>query len=440
MGSTNPSVAELITARRRPSFASWVGKGFLAVLDQGVTSGSNFLVSVCLARWLIPKQYGAYALALQGFFLVALVQEALLQEPMLVFGRSIYQGVFREYSRMLLRIYAVIAWGVMLVMGLSAWLVGALGSSGLVSRALAGAALASPGLLLWWLARRAFYARLIPGAALSGALFYAALIAGGLLIIYRGGLLSPFTALLLMGSAGLLVGSFQLMRLWGRLEIGNTGPTLAEVSRQHWGYGRWAFAAALLRTVPSSTAYYFLLGRLSGLVQVGALKALLNLTAPVTQVCGSFGLLSVPHAAETHHWGGRASLGRLVWKLTVLYAGGGIAYWTVVILFQGPILRFLYAGKYDLVAPLIPWLGLASTLAVIARAQNVAMRGMQSSFSVFAVQVASGTIDLVVGIPATVLLGLRGVVFTEILSCGAAVVVGLIMLRRALCRTSENRA
>jgi hypothetical protein len=34
-------------------------KGGLAVLDQGLISGSNFLVGILLARWLAPAEYGA---------------------------------------------------------------------------------------------------------------------------------------------------------------------------------------------------------------------------------------------------------------------------------------------------------------------------------------------------------------------------------------------
>ena len=339
---------------------------------------------------------------------------------------------------MLLRLYTVVAWASLLLLGLSAWLVGLFGNSALLSWALGGAALASPGLLLWWLARRALYARLTPQVALLGALLYAAVILGGLLIVHRRGLLSPFTALLVMGLAGLVVGFIQLIRLWARLKTGETCPTLTDVSRLHWTYGRWALAAALVRMAPSSTAYYFVLGRFSGLAQVGALKALLSLTAPLTQAFASFGLLSLPHAAETHHRGGRAGLERLFCKLALLYAGGGVAYWIFVTLSRGPILRLLYAGRYMEVAPLIPWLGVASTLALVARAQNVALRGMQSSSSVFAAYGISGVIDLVIGVPATVLMGLRGVVFTEILSSGAALVAGFILLRRALYRTSES--
>ena len=107
-------------------------------------------------------------------------------------------------------------------------------------------------------------------------------------------------------------------------------------------------------------------------------------------------------------------------------------------LLRGPILHFLYAGNYMHVAHLIPWLGLGSIFAVTARAQNIAMRAMQSSFSVFVAYGISGAVDLVVGIPATVLLGLRGVVITEILSSGAALAAGFIILRRALCRAPAD--
>ena len=36
------------------------GKGNLAILGRGLISGSNFIISILLARWLMPDQYGAY--------------------------------------------------------------------------------------------------------------------------------------------------------------------------------------------------------------------------------------------------------------------------------------------------------------------------------------------------------------------------------------------
>ena len=46
---------------------TWLQKGLYAVLDQGLISGSNFLLTILLARWLAPEQYGAYALSFAIF-------------------------------------------------------------------------------------------------------------------------------------------------------------------------------------------------------------------------------------------------------------------------------------------------------------------------------------------------------------------------------------
>ncbi|GIX47763.1 MAG: hypothetical protein KatS3mg131_1974 [Candidatus Tectimicrobiota bacterium] len=61
----------------------WARKGGLAVLDQGLFSGANFLVNILLARWLPPEEYGAFAVALSVFYLLAGFHTAVLTEPML---------------------------------------------------------------------------------------------------------------------------------------------------------------------------------------------------------------------------------------------------------------------------------------------------------------------------------------------------------------------
>ena len=43
--------------------------------------GCNFLIGVLLGRWLLPEQYGAYALAFAVFLLLSYLHQALLCEP-----------------------------------------------------------------------------------------------------------------------------------------------------------------------------------------------------------------------------------------------------------------------------------------------------------------------------------------------------------------------
>jgi O-antigen/teichoic acid export membrane protein len=44
----------------------WGLKGGMAIVDQGIFSGSNFVLYILLARWLAPDDYGAYALGFAG--------------------------------------------------------------------------------------------------------------------------------------------------------------------------------------------------------------------------------------------------------------------------------------------------------------------------------------------------------------------------------------
>jgi hypothetical protein len=45
----------------------WAKKAGLAVLDQGLFTGSHFIINVLLARWLEPAQYGAFAVRTRCF-------------------------------------------------------------------------------------------------------------------------------------------------------------------------------------------------------------------------------------------------------------------------------------------------------------------------------------------------------------------------------------
>src|ERR1019366_6540962 len=90
----------------RRALKIWQRRGFFALVDQGLISGSNFIVAILLARWLAPGQYGGYALAFEAFLFLSVVYGALILEPMSVFGASIYKNDFQAYLGVLLRIHS----------------------------------------------------------------------------------------------------------------------------------------------------------------------------------------------------------------------------------------------------------------------------------------------------------------------------------------------
>ena len=407
----------------------WSSKGFLALLDQGLISGVNFLMAILLARRLLPAQYGTYALAFEVFLFLAVVYGALVLEPLSVFGSSVYRKSLRDYLGVLLRIHGVVAAGIFVVLGLSAWIVETVSPGRGLASALIGVAIAAPCMLLFWLARRGFYVELIPRRAVLGALVYFVVVMGGLLIVWHFGMLSPLIAFLLMAAGAAVTAPFMLARLKPLLKSGLLALKTSDVIRRHWEYGRWALGSAVAIWF-SGAIFYPLVSGFRGLGDAGALKALMNFSSPVGQAFAAMSLLSLPYAARIHHEDGSGGSHRLVWKLTGIYAGGTACYWLMVVLLRHPIVDHLYAGKYSGITTLIPWVAVGSVLRISATAQAVTLRAMHTPALVFVAYGAASVAAVLVGIPCTWAFGLQGAVFTMVLSSAVALAASLTLVHR----------
>ncbi len=404
------------------------GKGSLAILDQALISGSNFLIGILLARWLVPAQYGAYATAYSIFLLVSLVYQALLLEPQSVFGPSEYIHRQRNYLGSLFWLHGVLASLIVLMLGVWAWVGYKTEWSPLLSGAFIGVIAATPFILLFWLVRGACYARLAPVRALEGAVPYCILVLLSLFVVYRNALMSPFVAFLLMAGGSFAASSFVLLRFQPSLVFPEQSVNLSTVSRQHWNYGRWALATSFVVWIPGNI-YYAVLGRYSGLAEAGELRALLNLFVPLGHLLNALTKVLLPYAAGKHGLYGRAgALGR-AFKTMFFFVCAAFAYWAMVIPFQRPILRLLYNGRFTNIAFLIPCLGLASILSFATLSAAISLRAMQEPSSVFIVYAVASTICLVVGVPLAMAFGLRGVVVGLNASSLGGLVTGIALVR-----------
>jgi O-antigen/teichoic acid export membrane protein len=222
---------------------SWTAKGSLAILDQGLFAGTNFVANILLARWLAPAEYGAFALAFSIFLLAGMFHTALLTEPMMVFGPAKYLARFEHYLGLLFRAHLAVTLALSLLL-LGAALVGEWLYNPLVGWALVGAALAAPGILFLWLVRRAFYVCLRPAWAAMGGALYCLLLLPVIVLLRLAGLLAPATALAAMGGAALAVALLLVFRLHPRWRVRGDGPWLRQVAADHWRYGRWTAATA----------------------------------------------------------------------------------------------------------------------------------------------------------------------------------------------------
>jgi O-antigen/teichoic acid export membrane protein len=417
----------------------WAAKGGLAILDQALISGSNFLVSICLARWLMPEQYGSYALAFSISLLLTFLYQSLLLEPMAVFSGGAYRRSLRGYLGALLGIHFWISGFGLIALGIATVVAYKRGGTGGLPGALLGVTLASPCVLLFSLSRRAYYMKLAPARAAVGAAIYCAVVTGGLFVVYREGWLSPFMAFALMATGALFTSMYLLFHVRKTLTADEPGPKLRQTWDRHWNYGRWALATSAATWIPYYM-YYPLLSAFKDLTQAGQLRALMNLALPLEQSYTALACLFLPLAARLHGDQGTAGARTLTRRITLLYVGGAIVYWLAVIPLKGPVFHLLYRGKYLEVAYLLPYVAAETILWSAAFGPTIVLRGMESPASVFYARCAASVLSLAVGVPLTLIYGLWGCVLGIVFSNAAALLFCWYLLRRKFVLSANTLA
>lgn len=377
--------------------AKWGTKGAFALIDQALFSGAQFALNILLARWLVPAEYGAFAVAYSVFLLVSAVHIALLIEPMLVFGSGKYMKLRHSYLGIVLRghwLLTIFASIVVLVAGL---LVGEL-SSRPVGNALCALSFSLPLVLLAWLTRRAFYVELQPGrAAAGGAVFFSTL----LMVVWGlhlANLLTPATAILAMGAASSLAAGLHLMWLRPESFVGRAGLNRRDVGLEHWHYGRWVLAAVF----PSwalLNIYYLVLPIWFGLKEAGALKAMMNLAMPAVHTLIAFSVLTIPLFVRHRERGGLPLVRQTARRVTGIFSCGALLYLAVIWFFRIPIIHILYGGKYSDYSGLpVLLIGLVPLVMALSIAVAVALRSFERPDLMFWANAAASVVALTLGL------------------------------------------
>lgn len=417
-----------VALNRLPRLVFWATRGSLAVLDQGLVAISNFGVGIFLARWLSPGAYGSYALAFSIFLLLSMIFQALILEPQQVFGPSDYGDSKREYLGLLLWIHSRLALAIVVALGISAWLMHALAAPDGLPQALAGVTFAAPCVLLLWLARGACYVRLSPQSAVAGAGTYCVVLFVSLTFVYWVGLLSPFSAFIVIGLAALTSSIVLLVRLRPVLRMKANGPSRRLILQQHWKYGRFILVSLVLSWL-TTEIFYPLLGTFSGMAAVGALKVLLNFSLPLLQSFAALSMIVLPYASREYHENGITALSAFTWKMTGLFTVAATAYWVAIISFKGLLIRTLYGSHYTELSSLIPLVAAGWLPWNIACVSAIALRAMRSPTSILSFYGTASAVCVVIGIPATWKFGLRGALWTIVFANSAALVVAVTLLR-----------
>ena len=219
---------------------------FLAIIDQALYALTNLVLQIVVARSISSDEYGAFSIGVLFFFVAALVQQALIIEPMFVFSRHRYGERMAAYHNRLKRGWAfgfglvVVAVGGVLSLGLWSF------HLPVVAVSVLGFAIVSPASLYMWLLRRmALLLGQVHLAVIGGAV-YAVSLLGLALPLWAFGKMSAVAGIALTGLAASIACLVMLVVL--PREVGRGAPP-DDMFSQHLRYGRWALGSEIINWI-----------------------------------------------------------------------------------------------------------------------------------------------------------------------------------------------
>ena len=386
-----------------------------SVADQGFSVGGMFVVNIALARTQTKEEYGVFALVYTIFTFLAGLHNAAVLEAYTVHGSGRYSTQFPAYARLFWRYNAALTFGLAAALVL-VWRVLAWTAPDLASWTLLGLALACGLLLTASFVRRTFYIRRRPDlAAKFSSIFFATCLVL-LWISVQLGIFNGFSAFLIVAIAWSIASLFVMKELPGT-GAGHFQEIETKYRTEHWKYSRWVFVTALVFQL-TTQGYYWLTAAFLSVKDVGDLRAMYNLMAPLDQLFGAVTLLVLPMLS--FRFASRRLSGLIpLWKY---YCLGWVlitaCFAVLVTEFGKSTMHILYAGRFDDVADIIKTMALLPLVFGIGHTMNAALKAMEKPQAVFYSYVASGTATFLIGLPLIIHFGLRGAVYGMLVSAG----------------------
>ena len=363
----------------------WAPRGVLALLDQGLVSGANFLLGVSLARSGGPESYGAYMIMFAAFLLIANIHQAILIEPATVLAFSLFPGRNDRYLRAVLIMHAIFTVGFVIMAG-SFWMTASrFHITGALANALGGLVIVTPCVLLFWLSRSFAYLDFSPGRAVIGSSAYCAAVVIGIVISYVRGHNTPLTAFSWTAAAA-VIASAVLLRHYRRMRPPTESePGLRTVWSRHWRFGRWGLSSVGLNWAQTNSIS-MISGSLLGLRATGGLNSLVGLLQPMIQVLISASRVVLPRVAQIYTLKGLQATRRPIVRVGITLFLLTSGYWLLLAVAHRPLLRFIYGAKFMPYAYLVPIISLHLVACSIMAACDVAFNAMQSPQSSFPIK------------------------------------------------------
>lgn len=362
---------------------NYIKKGGVTVIDQGIFSFSLLVIHILLARWMKPVEYGAFTVAYSILILLQSLYIGFFYEPMIIFGSGKYKANQLKYLQTLIHGHFIISAFSGIILILCSLIL--FKTTELLKYSFLGLGIGMPFIFLFNLIRRFYYLRLEPQKAALSSMIYFWGILLSIYILFCFKRISPFAAFVAIGGVSFVIGLSILKYFYPQfklLELNDDNIDLKTVAIDHFKYGKWSGSANLINWIPTNI-YFVVLPFFTNIEETGALRALVNFSAPMQQLIGALNLLFLPLASKMYSEKQIKSLQRVVSLYTIFIFILTITYWLVLGLFGNNLIDLLYKGKYLKYANLLWLVGFLPLLSTVSLPRSYALRAMKRPDRIF---------------------------------------------------------
>ena len=401
----------------------WAGRGSVALSEQALFAGGNFVLNIALAVTIPAAGYGAFVFAFTMFTIVAGFHNALILEPATVLRTTLYDAHPRSYCRAQVILHACVMVVLAGALGLIGVLLSMTGANVPIGQAMIAAACASPFILLHWMGRRFLYVLRRPATALAGSAVYLSFIATSTLIARANHWLSPVVGFTILGSASAFTAIFLLAcaGVFGR-DTGSNRPRLVELAIERWSYGRWLIGSVCIESaiVPGLTLLTTLM---IGLSAVGVLRAMQIFVVPAGHTVTAISALVLPALARDYQHGRFGALRDKTTRVLLVIIAGAVVFEVALALLHTPLEHLVYGRKFAQFAFLIPIVGGAALLDGTAATYSMLLSAVQRPRLQLISVAVTVPVTLISGVVFISLWGITGAALASLMTATASVAI-----------------
>jgi O-antigen/teichoic acid export membrane protein len=403
-------LATVLTKARR-----WKGRLLFATIDQGLTSGTNFLLTILYAAWLPLESFGQYVVLWTVALLIEVVQISLIIDPLPTlasrFGRTGRERIDAAAT------WVVLAYGgatsLVLLVASPLWSV----SAPEMAVPLVCLAAINPVQRLYIFVRRLAYIRDRQDAAAAGSLTFLVTMLGGALALHRLQALDLVSILLLwgIGAAAAMLVTCAAGAPWRRTA---RAATVVWLARNVWHPGRWLVGAAVCFWI-TQWGIFPLAAAMGGPDGAGVMRGLQNLFTPVGQFNAALYLALLPRVADNVAAKGHAYARSFTLYGTIAFTGIVIVYSALILIGSGPIIAVLYRRPEILGSAHLIWpLAIAFVLEAARQAPAMAMLAENRTRTAFVARVGAVLAFLAAAAVLGPLMGVEGLLWANAVASG----------------------